>query len=308
MNSRIEAPPFFIVGVQRSGTTLLRLMLDSHPAVAIPLDTTGLWSRYGERLAEYGGLRDDDGIRRLIRDLLGEERIRLWEVSLDATALETSLETRDYPGVIAAFYRAYAAAKGKRLWGDKDPGNMRRLHEIHRWFPGARIVHIIRDGRDACLSQRKQAFGNQDVIPCAADWREQVWWVRCIGEILGPERYHEVRYEDLVAQPEARLRALCDFLALEYAPAMLEYHRRTADAIPDSKRHIWPMIDRPPVATNTGLWRKELSPALRVCFEKRAGDVLRACGYETLPKASGAYLEEVKLLSRRALRAVRQRM
>lgn len=300
--------PFFVTGFQRSGTTLLRLMLDSHPDVAIPLDVTGLWSRYAERLDQYDNLQSDDGIRRLIADLLQEERIRLWQVPLEAEAIEASLEARDYPGVIAAFYGAYAAAKGKTRWGDKDPGNMRRLHEIFRWFPGARVVHIIRDGRDACLSQLKQEFGHRDVLPCAADWREQVWWVRSIGEILGPARYHELRYEDLVAAPEDRLREVCAFLDLEYHPAMLEYHRRTADAIPDSKRHIWQMIDKPPVATNTGLWRREFSPALRVCFEKRAGDVLRACGYETLPRAQGAYLEEVKLMSRRALRAVRQRL
>src|SRR5690606_7970129 len=111
-------------------------------------DVTGLWSRYAERLDQYDNLQSDDGIRRLIADLLQEERIRLWQVPLEAEAIEASLEARDYPGVIAAFYGAYAAAKGKTRWGDKDPGNMRRLHEIFRWFPGARVVHIIRDGRD----------------------------------------------------------------------------------------------------------------------------------------------------------------
>ena len=301
------AAPFFVIGFQRSGTTLLRMMLDSHPEVAIPLDVTGLWSRYAERLDDYDGLRSTDAIRRLIGDLLAEERIGLWQVPLDAARLESSLTTRDYAGVIAAFYGAYAHAKGKRRWGDKDPGNMVRLHEIYRWFPDARIVHIVRDGRDACLSQIRQEFGHSEVVSCAADWREQVWWVRCIGGILGPERYHEVRYEDLLAEPEARLRALCDFLDLDYDAAMLDYHRRTSDAIPDSKRHIWPMIDRPPIAANAERWRREMSPGLRICFEKRAGEVLRACGYDALPNPSGAYLEEVKFMSRRALRAVRKR-
>ena len=303
-------PPFFIVGFQRSGTTLLRLMVDSHPRVSVPLDVVGLWARYATRLdAEFGGLATDDDLRRLVEALLSEERIRLWDVELPARRIVSSVAERSFPAVIDAFNAAYAAAKGKGRWGGKDPGDMRRIHLLDEWFPEARFVHILRDGRDACLSLVAQEFGPDDLLACADAWREEVWWVRRIGRLLGPERYHELRYEDLVTDPESVLRPLCDFLALEFDPAMLAYHRRVGDAVPDEKRHIWPLIDSPPQADNVERWRMRLSPGMRVCFEKRAGDVLAECGYDVLEgRPSGAYATEAAVMLRRTLGALRRRL
>lgn len=300
--------PVFIIGFQRSGTTLLRMMLDAHPDVAIPLDTTGLWARYAERLDAYGSLARPSDAAPLVADLLEEERIRLWQLDASVGDVVGLMEGGGYAEVIAAFYRAYARSRGKRYWGDKDPGNMSRIHLINEWFPGARFVHIIRDGRDACLSQLEQDFGHSDLLGCASGWCEEVTWVRRIGAILGPARYMELRYEDLVREPEARLRDVCAFLQLPYSPAMLEYHRHVARSIPDAKRHIWPLIDRPPQRENVDRWKSRLSDGSRLCFEKRAGRLLRALGYEVLPEPwRGAYLEEARYVLRGAMRALRLR-
>ncbi len=301
-------PPFFIVGFQRSGTTLLRLMLDHHPALAVPLDTTGLWARYEERLAEYGNLATETDARRLVTDLLGEERIQLWETPL---TLESVLDARTlpgYPGIVDAFHRAYAAHRGKARWGDKDPGNMERIDRLHRWFPDCQVIHIVRDGRDACLSQQEQDFGIQDLFECATAWREQVEWVRRIGAVLGPARYFELRYEDLIVDAEPVLRRLCAFLGASYEPAMLEYHTSVRQSVPDSKRHLWPKLDRPPQKDNGERWKREFSPGERIGFEKRAGRMLRAMGYETLARPVGAYGTEVAKLVSRVWRVVRRRL
>lgn len=306
---RREAPPVFIVGFQRSGTTLLRMMLDSHPELAVPLDVVGLWARYEDRLDAYGGLATEEDRDRLIRDLVAEERIRLWEADLDAATIRACLDGEDFPAVIAAFYRAYARTRGKSRWGDKDPGNMLRLHRLDRWFPGCRILHIVRDGRDACLSQVRQSFGFQEVLPCADAWREQVWWVRRIGELLGPERYLDLRYEDLVREPRSVLERTCRFLELDFTEDMLAYHERVDEAVPASKRHLWPLLDRPVQPSAAEKWRDDMSRALRVCFEKRAAPVLAEMGYEVLPgPPSGAYGEELRQMLRGAWRAVRRRL
>lgn len=303
--------PFFIVGFQRSGTTLLRLMLDSHPRVAVPLDTTGLWARYDDRRPEFGRLETAADRYRMIEAFLQEERIRLWETELDAADIAARAENvgGDYPAIVAAFHEAYAAAHGKDFWGSKDPGDMLRIHRIHGWFPDARFIHLVRDGRDACLSQREQTFGHDDVLACAADWREQVWWVRRMGSLLGAERYHELRYEDLVTDPEKELRSLCRFLDLEFEPAMLSYHRRVSQAIPDEKRHIWPMIDRAPRRDNIEKWRERMSEGEKICFEKRAHDVLEELGYEVRAGSPrGAYGTEIASMLRRVGRVLHRRL
>lgn len=303
--------PFFIIGFQRSGTTLLRMMLDSHPRVAVPLDTTGLWARYDERRAEFGDLETPADRRRMVEALLGEERIRLWETELEAAELADRAERAggDYPAIVSAFYEAYAEAHGKDRWGSKDPGDMLRIDRIDGWFPDARFVHIVRDGRDACLSQRDQAFGHDDLLACAADWGRQVWWVRRMGRILGPSRYHELRYEDLVTDPERELRSLCRTLTLEYDAAMLSYHRRVDEAIPPEKRHIWPLIDRPPSRDNVEKWRDRMSDGERICFEKRARVTLEESGYEVADAPPrGAYATEIASSLRRLGRVLRRRL
>lgn len=302
-------PPFFIVGFQRSGTTLLRLMLDNHPEVAIPLDVGGLWAEYEARQAEFGDLSTEAAARSLIEALLKEERIRLWQVPFTAHGVHAHRTRPGLAGVMEAFYRAYAEAKGKRYWGDKDPGNMTRIDRIHCWFPEAGFLHIIRDGRDACLSHLEQSFGIHDVLDCAHAWREEVEWVRRLGRMLGPARYFELRYEDLVEDPEAELREVCAFLGLRYRPAMLEYHRRVGESVPEEKRHIWPKLDRPPTGENVGRWKRAMSASLRIAFEKRAGRTLRELGYETLPHPPrGGWLAEGRSVARRVVRGLRRRL
>ena len=185
---------------------------------------------------------------------------------------------------------------------------MLRMSTLARWFPASRFIHIVRDGRDACLSQTKQDFGFDDVLPCAAAWREQVWWVREIGAILGPDRYFELRYEDLLEDPERWLRSLCRFLGVPFAEAMLRYHEKVDHSIPQSRRHLWPLLTEPPRKDNAGLWKKQMTAAQRVCFEKRAGVVLRQLDYETLESASGGYVEEFLSVARRVRKLIAHRV
>ena len=285
--------PFFVTGFQRSGTTLLRVIIDSHPDIAVPFDTVGLWERYWRQLDKYGNLRTPQEVRRMASDILAEERIRLWEVPLDVDRILACRRREGFAGLMEAFYRAYADHKGKRYWGDKDPGNMRRLHLVNEWFPCCRVVHIIRDGRDACLSLVEQPFGGNDVLQSARGWVEEVGWVRQIGAILGRDRYLEVIYESLIADPVTQTRRVCEFLRIDYSDAMLAYHEHDS-AIPREKRHLWRLINQPPQAGNAARWKREMSPAARICLERRAGDLLRELGYETLtPPVRGGYSYEL---------------
>jgi hypothetical protein len=260
-----------VLGVSRSGTTLLKAMLDAHSQLAIPSESyflPQLWNRHGARPKRVA----------FVEDLTRLERLREWGV--DPEAVRARLPERPtFAEAIQSIYRLYAESRGKPRFGEKTPLYMQHLDVLERAFPGARYVHIVRDGRDAAVSllamTRKPRFNlsrPRRVGDFAVAWRREVRTAQRFGRT---HLYCEVRYEDLVAQPEARLREISAFLELEYEPGMLEYHRREDPSLYADH----PRLAEPPVR-DTRSWRRELRPADVELFEAIAGDLLTELGYE----------------------------
>lgn len=290
------AEPFFIVGFQRSGTTLLRMMLNEHPLIAIPHDSAELWPKYRGRVGQYNALRDSDDAVRMIEDLLHEPRIKAWGVELSQSELLASPLPRSFGEVMARFHEVYARARGKRVWGDKNTGTLVELDELNALFPSARFVHLIRDGRDCALSHvgSVYTYGYENVLRVAEEWRDQVGLCRKMGRMLPRDRFLEVRYEDLVTAPSVVLEQICRFLGVDYSDQMLRYHEHVADYIPKEKQSLWPLINRPPEKDNLYKWMREMSAADRAIFERVAADLLRIYGYETqLRPATGGRAREL---------------
>jgi len=288
-NGLPSVEPLFIVGFQRSGTTLLRLMLNAHPQIAIPHDSAELWPTYA-RLAstKYRGLREPDDVRRMVGDLLAEPRIRAWGTTLPRESLLAEPLPSSFPEVMARFHLVYARAHGKMRWGDKNTGTLIELDRLNAEFPRCQIIHLVRDGRDCAQSHRSKhyLYGYENVLRVALEWREQVTLCHKMGAMLSPERFFELRYEDLLADSTAALSRLCQFLNLPFSPLMLEYHRHVEEHVPRDRRSLWPLLDRPPVTSNAFKWKSEMSSGDRAVFERTAGDLLRSFGYETSEAAA----------------------
>jgi len=269
-------PPVFIVGCPRSGTTLLRMMLDSHPELAIPPEShfiPKVWA-VRRRYQQNGSVRVD----RIASDIIGTDRFREW--SLPEKAVWRRLHDLSNPGiadVIEAFFVAYAEREGKSRWGDKTPGNSLDMPVIARLFPTARFVHLIRDGRDVAMSLREHlGLGHTDA---ALVWATRVRKARKHARGLGSERYLEVRYEELVEDPRRELVSICNFVDLPYRPEMLEYAHRLQRAVPEHEQHrIHSNLGKPPTK---GLrdWRHQMTPSDIALFEALAGRELEAFGY-----------------------------
>jgi hypothetical protein len=285
-----------VLGVSRSGTTLLKAMLDAHSQLAIPSESyflPQLWDRHGawpERDA-------------FVEDLTRLERLHEWGVDPEDVRARIP-EQPTFADAIQAIYRLYAESRGKVRFGDKTPLYMQHLDVLERAFPGAHYVHIVRDGRDAACSllamKRKPRFNlslPRGVGDFAVAWQREVRAAQAFGRT---HTYHEVRYEDLVAHAEARLREVCAFLGLEYEPAMLEYHRREDPSLYADH----PRLAEPPVR-DTRSWRRELRPAEAELFEAIAGDLLAELGYERAHPRPGrrarAFAERVAYSTRLAL-------
>ncbi|MQA75236.1 MAG: hypothetical protein GEU88_12975 [Solirubrobacterales bacterium] len=286
-----EAPAPFVVGVGRSGTTLLRLMLDAHPRLAIPAETHFVPALI-ER-AKAGGEPDA---------LLGEIlSARNWgDFGLDPETLRARIATldgADPASVLRGFYRLYADARSKPRWGDKTPGYVKRMRIIGEALGEARFVHLIRDGRDVALSRRGRGMGAEKPIADVADrWRRRIEAARRSARRLRG-RYLELRYEDLVADPEPVLRRVCELVELDYDPAMLRYHERAEQRLREMSGDLpaaggrrgrsgeermaaHALTSRPPAGDRVGGWRERMSATERAEFEAVAGGLLAELGYD----------------------------
>lgn len=188
--------------------------------------------------------------------------------------------------VLECLYRSYAKAKGKEPWGDKSD-YMDTLPVINCLFPTAQFVHIIRDGRDVANSVMKLLWGPSDILSAATWWNDHVWLCRRMGAILGPERYTEVRFEDLVERSEDELLRLCDYLGEEYSPQMLQYHNDSAKSIPKERSTQHRNTNAPPNTKRCYAWEREMNKSDVALFQRHAGRMLGEVGYKVEDLAVG---------------------
>jgi hypothetical protein len=287
-----EVFPFF-VGVARSGTTLLRAMVDSHPDLTIPPES---W--FVTELAAYRQRYEaPDGfdVERFAADLVAHERFARWGISEeDLRVAVRGAAPRDYPSAIKSVFSQWAIRQEKPRYGDKTPGYLTELELIAALFPDARIVHLIRDGRDVALSYSDEL--GLPVVNAIRLWRARVRDGREAGRALGDARYREIRYEDLVADPDATLRGVCSFIGLPFSDRMLchwEHARQMLAGMPDRHHHLhveWPLT--------TGLrdWRSQMPTHVARACELLAGDLLDDLGYE--PGPSGFSLRSQALVGK----------
>jgi hypothetical protein len=300
VSDRQPAP--FVVGAARSGTTLLRMMLDSHGQLAVPFETQLLPELID---ASEAGATPAELAEHLVTH-------RRWpDFGLDATEMRasfTAVDPFDLGEAMRAFYAAYAASQGKPRWGDKSPGYALHIRRIAAVLPEAHFVHLIRDGRDVRLSQLRRGSDHPGPGKHARRWKRRVKKARRQGGKV--PHYMEVRYESLIADPEPELRRICDFVALDFDPAMLSYHERADERLgeidrdleagqenaEERERPLFKAADRldfhkltkePPRADRVQKWRREMPPEDVAEFERVAGDLLAELGYE-LSSASAA--------------------
>lgn len=266
--------PFF-VGANGSGTTLHRAIFDSHPDLAIPGE-----SRFIVDLAKHRDRYQADGrfdTSELVADLRKHKRFLNWGLPIDnVESALTSSPVSSYPEAVRTVYAAYAARESKARFGDKTQSYIHDLPLLAELFPEAKFVHAVRDGRNVALAHAK----GEKIEQVAVSWSKRVTSGRRAGEELGPDRYIESRYEDLIDDTEASVRRLCEFLGLPFDSAMLRYYERAdslvaTTAVPE--RHL--DIYKPPTK---GLqdWNRDLTPGQVARFEAIAGEALDLLGYE----------------------------
>jgi hypothetical protein len=287
-------PAPFVVGLTRSGTTLLRMMLDSHRLLTIPPETHFVPDLI--KAARDGG--DAEAMLAAITSNRTWGDFGISEEEMRRRLAE--VEPGDAAAAVRAFYTAYAERIGKPRWGDKTPAYMLSVQRIGRALPEARFIHLIRDGRDVALSQRARAI-NEQPPPAeqAARWVKRIRKSREQAAALKGPRYAEARYEDLVREPEPTLRRICELCELEWDPGMLTYYERAEERLAEMAGELRPEghharqeagyrienhkpTTRPPDPSRLDKWRREMSEQDLTAYEEVAGEMLRDLGYEVM--------------------------
>ena len=280
-------PYVFVTGCARSGTTLLQRMMDNHGELAVTNDT---------RLIPASLFGTDAGKDLPLTEALVAEIVDYkWfgHVGIErGDAMRIAAEISTFAEFVAALLDEFARRRGKALAGEKVPQYVRRIPLIRRLFPDARVVHLIRDGREVALSTldwvtptrflgRLPLWQEEPIAVCALWWHRQMSSAILARDQAGTGQwYHEVRYEHLAADADSTMRMLAEFLGLAHDPATVRFHEgRTVDNPKWSAKKRW----LPPTS---GLrdWRLNLPERDLQLFEVIAGDVLKALDY---PLATG---------------------
>ena len=270
-------PPFFIVGAQRSGTTMLRLMLNSHRNLAVPFESKFVAEFY-KRLDDYGDLKRSENRLRLLHDIQQHEAVRRGHL-IAATDEQLVLDVSSYPELLARIFSCYASKSGKSRWGDKTPSYVTDIPLLRLLFPECRILHIVRDGRDVAQSMARVSWGSSHVPHLAMDWRRKATLGHKTGITLG-RHYLLIRYEHLVLRAEETLKQVCTFLEEPYDPGMLQYHVKAQQEMPSDSMQWHRSSVKPPDPSKVFAWKRDMSQTDKIIFEQLAGDALDLFGYE----------------------------
>jgi len=287
--------PIFVRGMSRSGGTLTVTILDAHPAISMSYELY-------PNLLDYEAEKEPalQRIRMRIRDLFASEKERLAALppslrkflayaarsGIDKPTFDDMLRRHrdsglglDTPAGRLKLVETCALYKmrneGKPIWGSKCTS---RFEEYASVWPNARFLNVVRDGRDVLASQLNTGSFHPDPAKLGESWAKHHTRFKSLVD-QGIIKGYAIRYENLVANPEPEIRAICDFLELDFSPSMLNHHQQEL-TIYKSNHISMPQIVNPINTSKTGRWKKDLSAEQLAQFEAAAGDCLAQFGYE----------------------------
>ena len=296
--------PFFIVGASRSGTTMMRLLLNAHSRIGVPKELA-----YFERCARAGWFSDKkpafstSGYRTFVRAFLAKKKRALEGVDLECLEREILAAGPADPAIPFRYaIEAWLEKEGKSTWGEKTPKNVFYVDKIHEMFPAAKFIYVIRDPRAAVHSMNRFIRFIDDSVVNSFNWLQAATMgYSLLTQSVPAEQRLVVKYEDLVTDVEATTRTICTFLGEHYEPAMLDFYTRSLEEIHPAQVHLGGVqtLTRPISTARVDTWRYELPARDRALIEWICGDAMAVFGYERVgevPTSSDLLKMRAKLL------------
>ena len=272
----------FIVGEQRSGSNLLRLML-SQAGVAAP-HPPHILKRMLPLEQSYGSLETDESWSQLVEDvcrLVDRNPVTWMEVyPLDRDEVARRCRERSTVAIFGAIMDMYAHARGATAWACKSMQYSQYADTIEHYFTEPLYLYLYRDVRDVSLSFNRAVVGEKHPYFFALRWARLQRAANRVGELVGPERLFPICYEELISNPEPLLRAMCTFLGVDFEPRMMEFHRSSDAKSASGSSQLWENVGRPLMSNNARKFLRGLTEEqIRLC-ESVAGAEMDRLGYD----------------------------
>jgi hypothetical protein len=281
---------FLMIGTQRSGSNLLRLMLNQVDNVAAP-HPPHILQRLMPLIPSYKNSNQTDAFRLLVDDAcrLVELNPVPWEgVSLDRDDVASRCKEQSLVAVFCAIYDILAETWGAKHWCCKSLANVFYLPEINAYRNSTKFIYLYRDGRDVALSFQKAVVGEKHIYHIAQEWAKAQRLALQMRAILGEDRFYNISYENLISDPETTLQGLCAFMGEKYTPEMLNFHQSNEATNAAASSSLWVNVTQPIMKQNTKKFLEHATDEEIMIFELVAGDVLDALGYERVKIAQGS--------------------
>ncbi len=292
MTATIEKTPFkgplFIVGFGRSGTKLLRAILNANTQITIPNVESNVLPMWIMQENRYGDLSVKQNFKRFYANAVNEPFFIHMKQRRNVISLNdwysgcSKHHVEDVFEVMIKYYSGYTQGQ---IWGDKSPANTRYISRIKKKFPQSKFIHIVRDVRDCCASAKKAWKSN--VYRTAQRWANTVQEARNASFDMRND-YFEIKYEDLIQDPENSIKAICRFLSVAYDKNMLTLNKSTekfGDAAGSTQI----------ISTNKNKYKEKLTPKEISGIETIARSGLKRHGYVCAFNGPGRPLSKTRM-------------
>ncbi|MCI0447185.1 sulfotransferase [bacterium] len=251
-------------------------MLNQHPSIAVPYESH-FFNTFQPILKYYGNISQKRHMEYLVDDILSTDVMNDWDPPLTRKDIFDQLEEYDFGMLFDAMMQAWTLKCGKKRWGEKTPHHIHYWREISEIYPNAKFLHIVRDGRDVSLSFLEARFGPKSIYNGAVKWKQYLQLVGELQSMLTTNRFLEIKYEDLIENPEFCLTKICNFLGEEYDSKMLLYYENKNLYKTDKRNQE--NLQRKLISDNKYKWMQQMSDAEVDLFESIAGPELEKYDY-----------------------------
>lgn len=274
--------PVFLLSSERSGSNLLRVMLDSHSDFSAP-HSPHLLKTFIPLLKNYGDLNEQGNLQELAADMLKVVNIQLrdWPFVPDVDSILKNVERRSFPGLMCSLYSLAAQNAGKTRSFVKDNGTIPLATEVATLFPNCKFVYLVRDARDVALSWKKSPGHPGGVKEAARMWcKEQSESLYFLSMIHQTNRVLVVHYENLVADSRGEIEKICRHLEVPFDDNMLKFYEGAEAKTSADAAVGWENLVKPVMKQNTAKYKDNLSNREQQTIERIAGVPMVQLGYE----------------------------